>query len=384
MSWIASKLGDICDIARGGSPRPIDKFLTDDEDGINWIKIGDATRSKKYIYETKEKIKKEGISHSRFVNDGDFLLSNSMSFGRPYIMRTSGCIHDGWLVLSNYQKKLDINFFYYLLSSPVVVNQFKNLAQGSTVKNLNKELVSRVIVKIPPLPIQQKIVGRLDAIFAEIDIASAVAEANANNAEALFKSYLNEIFKSGNNDWEIKTLNEISINLDSKRVPVTKDLRKSGDVPYYGASGIVDYVSEYLFDEDILLVSEDGANLLDRNYPIAFSVSGKSWVNNHAHVLKFESMTSQKFVEFYLNSISLKPYVSGMAQPKLNQGMLNKIPIPFPNIKIQKDLVNDFEVMKENRTILLNSYIKKNSELASLKQAFLQKAFSGELDKDWA
>jgi type I restriction enzyme S subunit len=110
LSWTTNKLGDICDIARGGSPRPIDKFITENKDGINWIKIGDATRSKKYIYETKEKIKKEGISRSRFVNDGDFLLSNSMSFGRPYIMRTTGCIHDGWLVLSNYQKKLDINF----------------------------------------------------------------------------------------------------------------------------------------------------------------------------------------------------------------------------------------------------------------------------------
>jgi len=137
-----------------------------------------------------------------------------------------------------------------------------------------------------------------------------------------------------------------------------------------------------LFEEDILLVSEDGANLLDRNYPIAFSVSGKSWVNNHAHVLKFENMTSQKFIEFYLNSISLRPYVSGMAQPKLNQGMLNKIPIPFPNIKIQQDYVNDFEAMKENTTILLSSYIKKKSELALLKQAILQQAFSSELVRD--
>src|SRR5207249_135785 len=98
--WVVKTLGEICDIARGGSPRPIEKFLTYEADGINWIKIGDATASTKYIYRTEEKIKPDGVKRSRLVNDGDFLLSNSMSFGRPYIMRTTGCIHDGWLVLS--------------------------------------------------------------------------------------------------------------------------------------------------------------------------------------------------------------------------------------------------------------------------------------------
>lgn len=281
MSWKSYKLGNLCDIARGGSPRPIDKFITYEEDGINWIKIGDATRSKKYIFETKEKIKKEGISRSRVVNDGDFLLSNSMSFGRPYIMRTTGCIHDGWLVLSKYQENLDIDFFYYLLSSPIVVNQFENLAQGSTVRNLNKELVSRVEVKIPSLSIQKKIVQKLDAIFAEIEKATMAAETNSKNAELLFQSYLTQVFERNANEWDVKHLRDISENLDSKRIPITKGIREIGSIPYYGASGIVDYVKDFIFDSDILLISEDGANLLARTYPIAFSVSGKCWVNNH-------------------------------------------------------------------------------------------------------
>jgi type I restriction enzyme, S subunit len=167
--WSLYTLREVCDIARGGSPRPIDKFITELEDGINWVKISDATRSKKYIYETRQKIKKEGVSRSRFVNDGDFLLSNSMSFGRPYIMRTTGCIHDGWLVLSKYQKHLDIDFFYYLLSSPVIVSQFENLAKGSTVRNLNIELVSRVRIKIPSIQKQKMIVAKLNQISTEID-----------------------------------------------------------------------------------------------------------------------------------------------------------------------------------------------------------------------
>ena len=140
-------------------------------------------------------------------------------------------------------------------------------------------------------------------------------------------------------DWEIKRLNEISQNLDNRRIPITKNIRSSGTIPYYGASGIVDFVKEYLFDEDLLLVSEDGANLLARTYPIAFSISGKTWVNNHAHVLKFQNSTTQQFVELYLNSIKLDDFVSGMAQPKLNQTMLNKIPIPLPPLSEQQRIV---------------------------------------------
>jgi len=139
--------------------------------------------------------------------------------------------------------------------------------------------------------------------------------------------------------WKIKYLDKLCENLDSKRVPITKSSRKSGNIPYYGASGIVDYVADYIFDEDLLLVSEDGANLLARTYPIAFSITGKTWVNNHAHILRFKEKITQSFIEYYLNSISLEPYVSGMAQPKLNQKSLNLIAIPFPPLVEQQRIV---------------------------------------------
>lgn len=130
--------------------------------------------------------------------------------------------------------------------------------------------------------------------------------------------------------WTEATLDELATNLDHKRIPITKADRVAGEYPYYGASGIVDYVAEYIFDGDSLLVSEDGANLLLRSTPIAFSVSGKYWVNNHAHVLKFRNTVTQKFVEHYLESIKLDEYVTGAAQPKLNQKALNSILIPIP------------------------------------------------------
>ena len=127
--------------------------------------------------------------------------------------------------------------------------------------------------------------------------------------------------------------------MDAQRRPVTKSARTPGRIPYYGASGVVDYVSEYIFDGDYLLVSEDGANLLARSTPIAFSISGRTWVNNHAHVLAFSTYSERRFIEIYLNSIDLSPFVSGGAQPKLNQANLNRIPVPAPPFEEQARVV---------------------------------------------
>lgn len=377
--WQTKTLGEVFEIERGGSPRPIDNFITDDPNGFNWIKIGDATASGKYIYKTKQKIRPEGAKRSRIVNDGDFILSNSMSFGRPYIMKTTGCIHDGWLVLREKMPNIDKNFIYHLLGSDLVYCQFDSLAAGSTVRNLNIELVRKVIIPLPPLPEQQRIVTILDEAFEGIATATANAKKNLNNARELFDSTVQSVFANREAGWEEKRLNQIADNLDSRRVPVTKSVRNSGAYPYYGASGIVDYVDEFIFDDDLLLVSEDGANLLARTYPIAFSICGKTWVNNHAHVLRFKETATQKLVELYLNSIPLDDYVSGMAQPKLNQKMLNTIVIPYPPLAEQQAIVAKFDELSTETKKLEATYQQKLVALDELKKSILNQAFSGHL-----
>ncbi len=152
-----------------------------------------------------------------------------------------------------------------------------------------------------------------------------------------------EVVAKSSKGWDLVELGEICENLDYRRKPVTKSDRKNGTYPYYGASGIVDYVDDFIFDESLLLISEDGANLVTRNTPIAFSIIGKTWVNNHAHVLKFKNSITQKFVEVYLNSINLENYVTGCAQPKINQDRLNKIPIPLPPLSVQQEIVAEIE-----------------------------------------
>jgi type I restriction enzyme S subunit len=209
--------------------------------------------------------------------------------------------------------------------------------------------------------------------------APAQAEKNLHNARELFQSVLQSTFSQKGDDWVETTLGEVCENLDSKRIPITKNKRVAGEIPYYGASGIVDHVAEHIFDEDLLLVSEDGANLLARTYPIAFSISGKTWVNNHAHVLKFEDLAAQHFMEFYLNSIKLDPYVSGMAQPKLNQKSLNSIPVPSPPLPTQQAIVEKLDALSEETKRLEAIYERKQAALTELKQSLLQKAFAGEL-----
>jgi len=162
VSWEQVKLGDIFEIARGGSPRPIDQYITDDPNGLNWISIKDASNISKYIYKTEKKIKPEGLHKTRLVHPNDFLLTNSMSFGRPYIMKTTGCIHDGWLVLSADKTKVDTDYFYHLLGSDFMYRKFTGLAAGAVVKNLNTELVKSVSVPLPPLAEQRRIASILD------------------------------------------------------------------------------------------------------------------------------------------------------------------------------------------------------------------------------
>ena len=167
-NWSWCKLNELANISRGGSPRPIENYITTDIDGINWIKIGDTSPESKYIIGAKEKIKPSGIKHSRFVHSGDFLLTNSMSFGRPYILKINGCIHDGWLVFSDIKSCLDQDYLYYALSSKYIYNAFSLVAAGSTVKNLKSDTVKQVIFPIPPIEEQKRIVLTIDKLFTEL------------------------------------------------------------------------------------------------------------------------------------------------------------------------------------------------------------------------
>ena len=167
--WEWCRICHVAEIARGGSPRPIKEYLTDSTDGINWIKIGDTEKDSKYITSVKERIKQSGVSKSRMVHKGDFLLTNSMSFGRPYITQVDGCIHDGWLVISLIEQSYRQDFFYYLLSSGYAYSQFAKRVAGAVVQNLNSEKVAISLFPLPPYKEQNRIVQKIKDLLPLVE-----------------------------------------------------------------------------------------------------------------------------------------------------------------------------------------------------------------------
>ena len=262
--WVKAKLGDVCMIERGGSPRPITDYLTDSPDGINWIKIGDALEGSKYITSTSEKIKPEGMKKSRFVKKGDFILSNSMSFGKPYILSIDGCIHDGWLVIRDKENVFDKSFLYYYLGSERMYRQFEKLAAGGVVKNLNSQLVRNVDVVIPPIEEQQRIVDELDLLTGIIDKKNA----QLRDLDALAQSIFYEMFGDpaiNEKGWSVKLISDLFDVGSSKRV-FESEWRDAG-VPFYRAREIV-RLSKGLPLEDPIFIEESLFSAYKEKYGI--------------------------------------------------------------------------------------------------------------------
>lgn len=253
-------------------------------------------------------------------------------------------------VLNNFTN-VNARYLYYVLSNTLKENmQLQKL--GNTMPYIKLGMLQEFLIPLPPLEIQEQIVEELDRYQKIIEGAKLITE----NWKPIIEI---------DTKWEKVNLPKISNNLDNKRKPITKSDRLSGKYPYYGASGIVDYVDDYIFEGNFLLISEDGANLLTRTTNIAFSITGKNWVNNHAHVLKFNNIETQKYVQTYFNQIDIREFVTGSAQPKLNQQSLNSINIPLPNIEAQKQIVEKIENEKklvDSSKELIEIYKKKIKE----------------------
>ncbi len=237
-NWKYVKIGDVCIVERGGSPRPIDKYITEREDGINWIKIGDTSDSM-YITSTAQRIIPEGMKKSRYVKAGDFLLSNSMSFGRPYILKIDGCIHDGWLVLRDENDLFDKRFLYYYLSAPVTYEKFKIMAVGGVVNNLNSEMVRGVTIPLPPRAEQESIADTLDYVSKLISLRKQQLE----KMDELVKSRFIEMFgdpSANPYSWDVVNITnvvegKVSNGFFAKRDEYTDD----GNVRVLGVANIV-------------------------------------------------------------------------------------------------------------------------------------------------
>ncbi len=327
--------------------------------GIPWATLVDlpATDFISEIFTTKRTISEKGLreSSAKMISANSVVVSTRATIGRIAINRVPIATNQGFknVVIQDTASALSE---YVALALTQLVPQMQALATGGTFAEISKSKFCELQIPLPPLAVQQEIVAEIEGYQKVI-----------NGARAVLDHYRPHI--PIHPDWPKRNLGSLAQNLDSRRVPITKGDRKAGPFPYYGASGIVDSVADFIFDEDILLISEDGANLLARSTPIAFSVSGKCWVNNHAHVLKFSEPATQKFVEVYLNSISIEEFVTGAAQPKVNQEALNRIPIPIADdVATQRSIVAEIEaeqaLVAANRELIARFEQKIQATLA--------------------
>lgn len=397
--WQTKKLVDVCEIERGGSPRPIDDYLTSDPGGINWIKIGDTKNVTKYITKTEERIRPEGAKRSRMVYEGDFILSNSMSFGRPYIMKTSGCIHDGWLVLR--QPKVDQDYLYHVLSSDLVFRQFDRLAAGSTVRNLNIGLVKTVEIPFPPLPEQRRIVGILDEAFAGIATAKANAEKNLQNARALFESHLHAVFTHRGPGWVEKPFADLC-DIKHGYAFEGEFFAPEGDYVlltpgnFYEKGGYRDrgekqkyYTGEiprdYVLNEGDMLVAmtEQAAGLLGS--PLLVPESDKFLHNQRLGLVipKAGPPWTNEFFFYAFNTQQVRQAIhdsaSGVKVRHTSPTKIGKVSVSFPTaVPEQRRITARLDALQTETRRLEALYARKLAALDELKSALLHQAFSGQ------
>lgn len=247
-----------------------------------------------------------------------------------------GMINEHVFILRTNEKAEQFYLFHFLYSS-FGQDLMKANITGQAQGGLNSTNLENLRIPIPPKPIQEKIIKEIAAVEQREKVGREKA--------VKLKNELSEIVTQLRNEPQIQ-ISKVCENWDEKRRPVTKSDRQKGEYPYYGASGIVDYVSDYLIDDYVMLVSEDGANLKARVTPIAFTVIGKAWVNNHAHILKFHSKEQHKIVELFINATDISEYITGTAQPKLNQKNLNEIKVPNPNKEKLKKYAEKIEKLE--------------------------------------
>lgn len=376
--WKSNTLGEISiSMADGpfGSNLKKEHYTLDKEVRIIQLSnIGeDGWREDNTKYTTFDHL--ETIKRSE-VKPGNLVIAKMMPAGRAILCpdKEKAYVLSSDAVKVVLKEELLKEFILYQINSPFFRKQVYENVNGSGRVRTSLTKLRDCILQIPPLFEQQRIVSRLDASFAKIDALSKQAEEALEHAKALFQAKLKELMEK-KDGWEEKKIEEVSENLDYRRKPITKGKRESGVYPYYGASGIVDYVKDYIYDEDILLVSEDGANLLARSTPIAFSVTGKVWVNNHAHVLKFDNFYTQRFVEYFFASIDISPYVTGAAQPKFNQARLNSLVVPMPPLSEQEQIVQTLDSLSQKIQQLQQNYNQTLANCQALKQALLKETF---------
>jgi type I restriction enzyme S subunit len=365
--WPVKTLGDVCEVIAGQSPEG--KFYNKEGKGVPF-------------YQGKKDFSERVLGSpttwttevTKLSRPGDILMSVRAPVGPVNLCPIEACIGRG-LAAIRPSSKTDTDFIFYYLES--IQSEIAG-TEGAVFASINKAQIADLRCPAPPLEEQKRIVALLDAVTDRVNELTACYEEARTHANNLHNSASREAFES-NPDWPVKTIGDVCVVLDSLRKPITKRDRTSGDYPYYGATGIVDHVGDYIFDERLVLVGEDGAKW-DAGDKTAFIAEGKYWVNNHAHVLRCKpGVLVDSWLANFLTMSDLNRYVSGLTVPKLNQGSLVSIAIPVPPLEEQERIVSRLDSMRLKTSEMVAAYDAKLQAAIDFRQSILDSAFSGAL-----
>ena len=373
------ELGSVCEVVRGGSPRPIIDYITEEPDGVNWLKIGDVSETDKYFTHAKEKIKPSGIPKTREVKKGDLILSNSMSFGRAFITKIDGYIHDGWLRLRCDEDKLDKEFLYYFLISSFAQYQFKAIANGSVVNNLKSDTVRAVRIPLLPLPLQAKIASFLGSLDDKIELNNWINENLEQQAQAIYASMFLDNPADG---WKRGTLSDIA--------EITMGQSPSGNSYNEAGNGAVFFQgrAEFGFRFPAVRLYTTEPKRMARKNDVLMSVRAPVGDLNVAHEdccigrglgAIHSKDNHQSFILYTMFSLQKELNVfngEGTIFGSINRDSLNGMPIVIPPM----EKMDEFEAIVAPMDELILSNYDANCRLAQIRDTLLPKLMSGELD----
>ena len=366
------KVQEIAGQIRGVSYKPEDIKSSLDNNSVILLRANNIDNGRinfdEVIYVDKRK-----VSENQYLQRDDILICTS-SGSRHLVGKAASvdfdkpCTFGAFCRVIRPQSNIGEYLGLYFQSNIYKRNILKS-AIGANINNIRTEHISSLELPVYDYKDRMKIIRRIRLIqsiifYRQTELVALDKLIKARFVEMFGDPTLNPL------GWRIKRFDEISENLDSRRKPITSSERKEGIYPYYGASGIVDYVEDYIFDEDILLISEDGANLLMRSTPIAFSVSGKVWVNNHAHVVRFKDMSMQNYVEKYFSLIDITGSITGSAQPKLNQSSLNAMLIPIPEKRLLDSYLDIVKQVNKSKVVVQKALDEAQTLFDSLMQEY--------------
>ena len=393
-NWEIKKLGEVCTYSKGKKP----KILSSEKSEINSIPYINIKAFEKGIFDEYTDGEKCNL-----CEEGDLLMVWDGARAGFTGKAKKGAI-GSTLMKINAVEGVEKNYIYYFLVS--LYKKLNTNPRGVGIPHVEPTLLWNSGLVIPPLPEQQAIVQKIEELFSELDKSIE----NLKTAQQQIKIYRQSVLKSafegkltskkedenlmmvaepnleyGDNKlpggWKWNFIGDLTISFDGKRIPLSKEVRakRKGNFRYYGATTIVDYIDDFIFDGKYILIGEDGANLLSKSKPLSFIVEGKFWVNNHAHILQTKEILNLEYFNYYFNSLNLNEFITGTAQPKLTQNNLKKIKIPFPELFEQIEIVNELDSRFSVADKLEESINQSLLQAETLRQSILKRAFEGKL-----